>query len=148
MKHPDPDAIRAMTAAVRALESRRPLRLNFNESRVFEQNCRTVGCLAGHFCLATAGESMRFNYGVVCHKESGNPVEFLESGNFLAHHLGMPGIDALEHWAFKNPDLWGSRRGSLLLRSPAAYPKPPAGTARSAVVKMVDFSHTPIVNHS
>ena len=136
--HPNPEAIRAMTAAVRGLEERRPLRLNFQQSRVFEHGCRTVACLAGHFCLATCGDRVRFDHGVACHAGSGQPVEFLETGNFLAHRLGMASMDALENWAAANPDLWGNRRGAGLLRDPRAYPKPPEGTPQGGIDPILD----------
>lgn len=98
------------------------------ENDVFEDaKCGTVGCLGGHYLLAT--EWRRFNTvngGGTYFDQNDKELEWREGANKLAEDLGFAKQGMAARWAmqqffFKHPEIWGNDRGEACFYSWSAY---------------------------
>ena len=128
MAHPDPNDIRKAMGKLQIACDKYPGSVNMGCVQVTNHGCGTVACHAGWYALACSiaddtGYWERSDSAPVdrlC-ADDGTNFGFTKGMYLLTRDLKFNSARELEHWADRNPHLWGNRDGDTMFASRVAF---------------------------
>ena len=121
MKNPTVKQVKFVIEKLKLVENQATKKgaFDIDESRVYSKEhnyeCGTVHCVAGWYVVANLGREF------IADKIKKGFVDFNSGVELIVKDLGFAYRCDLEHWAYKNPKIWGNDRGLSMFSDKRAY---------------------------